>query len=250
MQQQMAGAGGLVHHQATGPSPRLRAAGRMVSFSSGDHGGHHNRVAVVRIGRARARLGSVTAAAARPKYCWFRGAAAVAVPEISSRELVDQHFRPSHTAPSQQQLTTVTVRKDKFFEIEMMVRDEELDEYGVVNNAIYASYLHSGRDVVLEKLGISVDYWASTGNAMALSELNLKYFAPLRSGDRFVVKVKPVQIKGVRMIVEHMIEALPDRKLVLEGRATVVCLNKDFRPTRVFPELSARAKEIFSCKVV
>lgn len=35
----------------------------------------------------------------------------------------------------------------------------------------------------------------------------------LQSGDRFVVKVKPVQIKGVRMIVEHKIETLPDRKV-------------------------------------
>jgi hypothetical protein len=34
-----------------------------------------------------------------------------------------------------------------------------------------------------------------------------------KSGDRFVVKVKPVQIKGVRIIVEHMIETLPDRKV-------------------------------------
>jgi len=33
---------------------------------------------------------------------------------------------------------------------------------------------------MLEQLGISVDYWTSTGNAMALAELNLKYFAPLR----------------------------------------------------------------------
>nr|CAB3485348.1 unnamed protein product [Digitaria exilis] len=230
--------GGLLR-QVTGLSPCLRA-GDGITFSSGDHGRHR----VVSL-TGRARSGRVVTAAARSKYRRHRGAAAIAVPE-TSRELLDQHVRPSNTASNQ--LTTIS-RKDKFFEIEMNVRDDELDEYGVVNNAIYASYLHSGRDVVLEKLGISVDYWTSTGNAMALSELNLKYFAPLRSGDRFVVKVKPVQIKGVRMIVEHKIETLPDRKLVLEGRATVVCLNKDFRPTRVFPELSARAMEVFACKV-
>ncbi|TVT99989.1 hypothetical protein EJB05_54616, partial [Eragrostis curvula] len=103
-------------------------------------------------------------------------------------------------------------KEDKYFEVEMMVHDDDLDEYGVVNNAIYASYIHSGRDVLLENLGISVDYWASMGNAMALSELNLKYFSPLRSGDRFVVKIRPVLIKGVRMIIHHLIETLPDRK--------------------------------------
>ncbi|CAL5069282.1 unnamed protein product [Urochloa decumbens] len=228
MQQQM---GSLVH--------QLRAADG-ISFGSGAHGQHG--VVARRPGRVVIAAAHV---AARPKYCRLRGAAAIAVPE-TSHQLLDQQVRPSSITPN---LKLPTIRKDKFFEIEMKVRDDELDEYGVVNNAIYASYLHSGRDVVLEQLGISVDYWTSTGNAMALSELNLKYFAPLRSGDRFVVRVKPVQIKGVRMIVDHMIETLPGRKLVLEGRATVVCLNKDFRPTRVFPELSARAMEVFSCKV-
>ena len=72
MQQQMAG---LVHHQATGPSPRLRAAHGMVSFSPGANARHH-----VAVHAGRARLGRVTAAAARPKYCWLRGAAAVAAP--------------------------------------------------------------------------------------------------------------------------------------------------------------------------
>ncbi|WVZ86665.1 hypothetical protein U9M48_033415 [Paspalum notatum var. saurae] len=245
MQQQMACL--ARHPTGSGLSAPVCAAadGTMTTMCFGAaHGNRHHGAIVVRIPCRARRLGRVTAVASvsdRPKYCRLRGAAAIAAPAETSRQLLDQYVRPGN------QLATIC-RNDKFFEIEMKVRDDELDEYGVVNNAIYASYLHSGRDVLLEKLGISVDYWASTGNAMALSELNLKYFAPLRSGDRFVVKVKPVQIKGVRMIVQHVIESLPDRKLVLEGRATVVCLNKDFRPTRVFPELSARAVEVFSCK--
>ncbi|CAL5069280.1 unnamed protein product [Urochloa decumbens] len=252
MQQQMS-MGGIVH-QATGRlvSPRLHAADGMISFGSGADDGHHHRVAV-RAGRRRApRLGTVVAAAhvaAGPKYRRLRGVAAVvAAPDITGRELFDQRARPGNNT-AWKQLIVASINKDRFFEIEMEVREDELDEYGVVNNAIYASYLHSGRDVMLDKMGISVDYWTSTGNAMALSELNLKFFAPLRSGDRFVVKVKPIQIKGVRIIVEHMIETLPDRKLVLKGSATAICLNKNFRPTRVFPELSASLVEAFSCKV-
>nr|CAB3487870.1 unnamed protein product [Digitaria exilis] len=242
---------GVLVRQVPDLSPRLRAAHGTSRLSTGAHG-HRHRLVVVRTA-GRARLGRVVAASrgASPgpkQYCRLRGVAAVAAPETSRELLFDQN---GNAASNQlhQLITPTTMSKDRFFEIEMVVGDGDLDEYGVVNNAIYASYLHSGRDVLLEKMGISVDYWTSTGNAMAVSELNLKYFAPLKSGDRFVVKVKPVQIKGVRIVVEHMIETLPDRKLVLEGRATAVCLNKDFRPTRVFPELSASLVEVFSCKV-
>ncbi|KAL6903374.1 hypothetical protein ACP4OV_004187 [Aristida adscensionis] len=212
----------LVPHVA-GISPRLRAADER-SFRSGR--GRRMALAVV-AGRARRVTAHVAAA-----------------PEPSGEVSLDQDIHASA-----QIITAIRKHEEKFFEVEMEVGDDDLDEYGVVNNAIYASYIHSGRDELLEKLGISADYWTSTGNAMAVSELNLKYFAPLRSGDKFIIKVRPVQIKGVRLVMHHLIERLPDRKLVLEATATIVCLNKDYRPTRVFAEVSTKAREVFACEI-
>jgi predicted deacetylase len=41
-------------------------------------------------------------------------------------------------------------------------------------------YLYAAREELLVRLGISTGWVISTGNAMALSEQNLKYFTPLR----------------------------------------------------------------------
>ncbi|CAM0914127.1 unnamed protein product [Alopecurus aequalis] len=128
----------------------------------------------------------------------------------------------------------------------MIVQDCELDKYGVVNNVIYASYIEKAREEMLVSLRISTECIISSGNAMAISELNLKYFTPLRRGDMFVVKVRVVRIKGARIFVKHLIETLPDRKLVLDATATAVCLNTNCRPTRVFPEMFTKLQGFFS----
>ncbi|KQK16449.1 acyl-acyl carrier protein thioesterase ATL4, chloroplastic [Brachypodium distachyon] len=173
---------------------------------------------------------------------------AVAPPNASAlAEAVCTTTTAKNNTNNEKQLQDVIkLREDKYFETEMTVQDCELDKYGVVNNSIYASYIEKAREELLLSLGISTGLIICTGNLLALSELNLKYYTPLRRGDKFVVRVRLVRIKGVRIFAEHIIETMPDRKLVVEATATVVCLNKDYRPTRVFPEMSDKLQRFFS----
>jgi len=119
------------------------------------------------------------------------------------------------------------------YSLEFTVRDYECDLQGIVNNANYQHYLEHTRHEFLVSRGISFYDLHNQGLDLIVTRVVIDYKFPLRSRDRFVVRLNVRREGNVRLLFEQDILRLPDEKLIIRAEITGIA-SKNGRP--VSPE--------------
>lgn len=116
------------------------------------------------------------------------------------------------------------------FELELAVRDYECDLQGIVNNAVYQNYLEHARHEFLKVKGLDFAEYARQGVNLVVVRIELDYLQPLRSGDRFIVRLRTERISRLRFGFQQDIYRLPDEKPVLRAKVVASGVNAAGRP--------------------
>jgi acyl-CoA thioester hydrolase len=112
------------------------------------------------------------------------------------------------------------------FGVEFIVRDYECDLQGVVNNANYQHYLEHARHEFLISKGISFVDLHNEGIDLIVTRVEIDYKYPLRSRDKFVVRLTIQREGNARLVFIQDIFRLPDEKLIAHGKVTGVATKK------------------------
>ncbi|MBB6501787.1 acyl-CoA thioesterase [Pedobacter cryoconitis] len=111
--------------------------------------------------------------------------------------------------------------QDYIFEIQLKVRDYECDIQGIVNNAIYQSYLEHARHEYLQSKNISFKELTNNGILLMVSRIEMDFKKSLTSGDTFSVKLR-IERQGLKLVFFEDIFRVSDQALCLKAKVEVI----------------------------
>lgn len=116
--------------------------------------------------------------------------------------------------------------QDYLFEIQLKVRDYECDIQGIVNNAVYQSYLEHARHEYLQSKNISFKKLTAEGILLMVSRIEMDFKRSLTSGDTFLVKLR-IERQGLKLVFFEDIFRSSDHALCLKAKVEVIAKIND-----------------------
>lgn len=124
--------------------------------------------------------------------------------------------------------------------MEKRIYFHDTDSGGVVYYGNYLKYLEEARTEFLEKRGLSVAQFQQQGLMYAVSHCSIYYRSPARYAEALICEARLQKATMAKLVFAQTIHEKTSGRLVAEAEVTLVCLNKDFKPTAIPEELKQR----------
>ena len=115
-------------------------------------------------------------------------------------------------------------------QIELEVRDYELDLQGIVNNSVYLNYLEHGRHKMIQTKGLDFHALHVEGWDPVVVRAELDYKMSLKSGDLFTIRSRVELLGKLRFIFFQEIIRSRDEVLCVSAKITATTL-KNGKPS-------------------
>jgi acyl-CoA thioester hydrolase len=125
---------------------------------------------------------------------------------------------------------------------ELSVRFAELDPYGHVNHAVYATYFEVGRSEALESVGLPLHALTEQGYQFVVTELAIRFRRAVGAGDRLVVETVVADVG--RASSRWSQRLLRQGELMATAEVRVGVTDRAGRPTRPPADLSDRLRPL------
>lgn len=113
----------------------------------------------------------------------------------------------------------------------------DTDAGGIVYYGNYLKYLEEARTEFLEMKELSVAAFYERGLLYAVSKCSINYRSPTRYAETLICRAELKEVTAVKLIFNQTIHEKKTNRLVVEAEVTLVCLNKDFKPTPIPEDL-------------
>jgi acyl-CoA thioester hydrolase len=126
--------------------------------------------------------------------------------------------------------------------VELIVRPQDIDAYGHVNNAVYLSWLDRAAWSHSAALGVPLEHCLAVRRGMAARRLEIDYLRAALAGER-VQAATWIVSADARLRAERRFQIMraPDGQTLARARVDYVCINLDSGRAARMPQRFARA---------
>ena len=113
------------------------------------------------------------------------------------------------------------------------VRYAETDAMGIVHHSVYVVWFEEGRSHYMRSRGADYDQFEAAGFSFALSELEARYLAPARYGQRVTVRTHLESLRSRSISLTYEVLEAESKNALVTGRTKLICVDRAGQVTRI-----------------